>query len=186
MAESDRDMRLLQGILREGSQVITLLASRRDSISIFSSVTDTFGKIRFQLMDTWKENDPYNKTQLFESLFADLEKQYSNFKGRQLTVNVNTLSRTLTTKEDIQGELTLDSGYEVTLLEALSVALNFTMKITKPVDGKWGGQISNGSVDGMIGEVFRRDAHIAICSMGITGESCNLNVMGSQCLWPVC
>ena len=38
-----------------------------------------------------------------------------------------------------------------------------------PADGQWGGPVEGGNVTGMIGQVNRREAHLAIDEITITG-----------------
>ena len=40
-----------------------------------------------------------------------------------------------------------------------------------PPDGQWGGPLPDGNVSGIIGQVARREAHLAICEITITGDS---------------
>ncbi|XP_068228646.1 glutamate receptor ionotropic, delta-1-like [Palaemon carinicauda] len=67
-----------------------------------------------------------------------------------------------------EGTLTLSSGFEGSIVRALSYALNFTYQMVSPADGKWGGPLEDGSVVGMIGDVFNRKAHFALCEITIT------------------
>jgi len=44
-----------------------------------------------------------------------------------------------------------------------------------PADGQWGGPLDNGEVTGMIGQVARREAHLAIDEITITGKHSNIH-----------
>ncbi|XP_066976057.1 glutamate receptor ionotropic, delta-1-like [Macrobrachium rosenbergii] len=71
-------------------------------------------------------------------------------------------------KEFDNGTYVPDSGIDISVMDALGGALNFTYRVMKPADGKWGGPLPDGTITGMIGEVARRNAHIAICEITIT------------------
>lgn len=43
-------------------------------------------------------------------------------------------------------------------------------EVVTPPDGQWGGPLPDGTVSGMIGQVARREAHLAICEITISGE----------------
>ncbi|CAG2198776.1 GRID1 [Mytilus edulis] len=52
------------------------------------------------------------------------------------------------------------TGFTMDLLQHLALALNFTYEITRPLDGKWGSQMENGSWNGLIGHLERRDVDL--------------------------
>ncbi|KAK8380493.1 hypothetical protein O3P69_016827 [Scylla paramamosain] len=43
-------------------------------------------------------------------------------------------------------------------------------QVLTPPDGQWGGPLPDGNVSGIIGQVARREAHLAICEITITGS----------------
>lgn len=57
-------------------------------------------------------------------------------------------------------------------------------KVVTPPDGQWGGPLPDGSVSGMIGQVARREAHLAICEITISGERAVRGMGGrGSCEW---
>ncbi|XP_066976336.1 glutamate receptor ionotropic, delta-2-like [Macrobrachium rosenbergii] len=72
-------------------------------------------------------------------------------------------------REFDNGTYVASSGIDVSVIRALGSVLNFTYRVIKPADGKWGGPLPDGTITGMIGEVARRNAHFAICEITITG-----------------
>ncbi|KAM6434858.1 putative glutamate receptor isoform 1-T3 [Liasis olivaceus] len=59
-------------------------------------------------------------------------------------------------------------GYCIDLLEKLSEMLHFKYKVGIVKDGKYGSLSSNGSWSGMIGEVVRKEADLAVAPLTIT------------------
>ncbi|XP_076095691.1 glutamate receptor ionotropic, kainate glr-3-like [Mytilus galloprovincialis] len=53
------------------------------------------------------------------------------------------------------------------LLHHLALALNFTYEITQPLDGKWGAQMENGSWNGLIGQLERRDVDLVAAPVAV-------------------
>ncbi|XP_068228563.1 glutamate receptor ionotropic, delta-2-like [Palaemon carinicauda] len=102
-------------------------------------------------------------------VFENLDKSYSNFRGRQLTLTANNNYPFIRTEKMSNGELFPTAGFEYSIVKALAEALNFTLRLIAPPDGKWGGPLPNGTVVGMIGVVARREAHFAFCEISITG-----------------
>ncbi|XP_052103578.1 glutamate receptor ionotropic, kainate glr-3-like [Mytilus californianus] len=65
------------------------------------------------------------------------------------------------------------TGFTMDLLHHLALALNFTYEITRPPDGKWGAQMENGSWNGLMGHLERRDVDLvaAPVTVQITREN---------------
>ncbi|KAK7085911.1 hypothetical protein SK128_018156 [Halocaridina rubra] len=174
-------MQILQGLLREGSQVTVMKFVDHSKVQVFVSRVEQDNVIRFQECATWmssykRASRPTSRSGdlrvklLAPALFQPLEMVYSDFKGRQLTVTANDNSPFFGMKWDsTSGQYVPDSGIDISIMDALSSKLNFTYRVKKPSDGKWGGPLPDGNVTGMIGEVYRRNAHLAICEITITG-----------------
>ncbi|CAG2211131.1 GRID1 [Mytilus edulis] len=60
------------------------------------------------------------------------------------------------------------TGFTMDLLQHLALALNFTYEITRPLDGKWGSQMENGSWNGLIGHLERRDVDLVAAPLTMT------------------
>ncbi|XP_066984734.1 glutamate receptor ionotropic, delta-2-like [Macrobrachium rosenbergii] len=108
------------------------------------------------------------KSKIRLDVFEDLEKSYSNFGGRQLTVTANNNHPFILFEKLSNGDLLPVAGYELAIIKALGEALNFTFRLVEPPDGKWGGPLPDGTVVGMIGVVARREAHFAMCEISVT------------------
>ncbi|VDI59959.1 Hypothetical predicted protein [Mytilus galloprovincialis] len=59
------------------------------------------------------------------------------------------------------------TGFTMDLLRHLASALNFTYEITQPLDGKWGAQMENGSWNGLIGQLERRDIDLVAAPVAV-------------------
>ncbi|XP_042858563.1 glutamate receptor ionotropic, delta-1-like, partial [Penaeus japonicus] len=59
-------------------------------------------------------------------------------------------------------------GFEITLLDELATAINFTYHYVRPEDGQWGRLTSNGTWTGMIGMVATEKADFAVSDIGIS------------------
>ncbi|XP_050714156.1 glutamate receptor ionotropic, delta-1-like [Eriocheir sinensis] len=53
-------------------------------------------------------------------------------------------------------------GYLVTALDYMAQGINFTYMFKRPPDGQWGNKQPDGTVTGMVGQVFREEAHIGL------------------------
>ncbi|XP_068229792.1 glutamate receptor ionotropic, delta-2-like [Palaemon carinicauda] len=156
---------LLRNIIREGSIVLLVVINPgENTFKLFSSHIEQNGDISFLERETWK----LLSTESGE-IFPQLNDLYSDFGGRRLTVTANNDSPFFVIKEFDNGTYFADSGIDVNIVDALGDTLNFTYKVMKPADGKWGGPLPDGTITGMIGEVARRNAHIAICEITVTG-----------------
>ncbi|GAB0198862.1 probable glutamate receptor [Grus japonensis] len=59
-------------------------------------------------------------------------------------------------------------GYCIDLLKALAAMLHFSYKVKVVGDGQYGAVSSNGNWTGMIGEILRREADIAVAPLTVT------------------
>ncbi|XP_068210624.1 glutamate receptor ionotropic, delta-2-like [Palaemon carinicauda] len=107
-------------------------------------------------------------SKISSSLFYDLDEKYSNFERRKLTGTANSVTPFIVLEKESDGQLILTTGFEGSVIKAMSKALNFTYSMMTPADGQWGGPLPNGSVTGLIGDVYRREAHFAMTSITIT------------------
>ncbi|KAK2152669.1 hypothetical protein LSH36_322g05030 [Paralvinella palmiformis] len=67
----------------------------------------------------------------------------------------------------VGGELVWD-GLCIEILKTLASSLKFTFDLVVPPDKKWGAPMSNGTWNGMVGQVLRGDADFAIAKFTIT------------------
>ncbi|XP_068228721.1 glutamate receptor ionotropic, delta-1-like [Palaemon carinicauda] len=152
---------VLQGFLREGSQVTVFQKTSSNLFHLYSAIVDTSGDVRFQDIGTWEKNAVGYKTHLTKDLFIDLEKSYSDFAGRELTVTANENYPFIRLEQESHGEMKLVEGFEYTIINSLGKALNFSSQLM----GKWGGPLPNGTVIGLIGDIARREAHFSLCEI---------------------
>ncbi|XP_068228659.1 glutamate receptor ionotropic, delta-1-like [Palaemon carinicauda] len=148
--------------------VIVIQLHSHGNVEVLSSTIDNTGLTRFHHSNTWVKTTKGYKKKGNQPLFTDLDQEYSNFHGRTIRVSANNNPPFLFMEETNEGTLTLSSGFEGSIVRALSYALNFTYQMVSPADGKWGGPLEDGSVVGMIGDVFNRKAHFALCEITIT------------------
>ncbi|XP_064122845.1 glutamate receptor ionotropic, delta-2-like isoform X2 [Macrobrachium nipponense] len=168
MVTSENTMQLLQLALREGSQVIAIQITGMDSVKLHASRMDSAGLVRFQDSGVWTLGHKDFTSKMSRSLFYDLDARYSNFERRKLTGTANSVTPFIVLEKQDDGQLILTTGFEGSVIKALSKTLNFTYRMMTPADGQWGGPLPNGSVTGLIGDVYRRQAHFAMTSITIT------------------
>ncbi|ESO99692.1 hypothetical protein LOTGIDRAFT_173635 [Lottia gigantea] len=61
------------------------------------------------------------------------------------------------------------SGYAKTFSDAMSLYLNFTYEFVEPEDNQWGNFV-NGSWDGLVGQLLRREVDMAVAELTLTTE----------------
>ncbi|XP_047497774.1 probable glutamate receptor [Penaeus chinensis] len=125
----------------------------------------------FQLRGIWQGPDTDETLTQHDLIFLELSQIYADFKGRELVVSVINNWPFFGVKYLADGTPEADSGLDVSVLQALSRTLNFTYRLTEPEDRQWGGPQPDGSVTGMIGQVARHEAHLAINEITITGNA---------------
>ena len=95
----------------------------------------------------------------------------NNLKGMALRVATISFPILHELHYDESGEHILQSGgFFLEVLNILAAKLNFTLKIIPSVDGKWGGMDSNGTWNGLMGMLIRREADIVAAALTITKE----------------
>nr|XP_053630413.1 glutamate receptor ionotropic, delta-2-like [Cherax quadricarinatus] len=129
-----------------------------------------FAGLRFIPMGSWKLTPSGATGRLDGSLVPDLKKRYENMRGRQLIVSANNNWPFFGLKYPPGGGVEADSGIDIQIMNTLGSFLNFTYRVVSPADGQWGGPLPDGTVSGLIGQVARREVHIAICEITITAS----------------
>ncbi|XP_069159716.1 glutamate receptor ionotropic, delta-2-like [Procambarus clarkii] len=186
---------IIQDSLREGSQVS--MAVRRDEggYTILSFFIHVDNSVRFRVAGRWVDQGEtgqrgYVVGAVFPDLdllyrdkgatgqrgyvvgavFPDLDLLYRDFQGRQLTVATvnNWPFFQLTVLADGRREPL--AGIDVNVVNTLSEHLNFTYQVVEPADRRWGGPGQDGSVSGMVGVVYRHQAHLALGELTITEQ----------------
>ncbi|XP_036449582.1 glutamate receptor ionotropic, delta-1 [Colossoma macropomum] len=76
--------------------------------------------------------------------------------------------------ENILGQPKRYKGFSIDVLDALAKILGFKYEIYQVADGKYGSPQSNGSWNGMIGELIKKRADLAISAITITPERENV------------
>ncbi|XP_071522288.1 probable glutamate receptor [Panulirus ornatus] len=162
--------RPLQRLLREGTQVTLAVRTSLTTYRLLTSTVASDGLPRFTLVGTWQLH-PYGPVgQMNQPLVPDLYKRYENLEGREIVVAANDNLPFIGLRKLDDGRLVAHSGIDVEILNTLSQFLNFTYRVVSPPDGQWGGLLPDGTISGMIGQVARREVHIAICEITITGS----------------
>ncbi|XP_042234304.1 glutamate receptor ionotropic, delta-2-like [Homarus americanus] len=106
--------------------------------------------------------------QVQEPLVPDPLKLYADMSGRQLIVTANNNWPFFGLKKLGDGEVEAETGIDIQIMNTLGQFLNFTYHVVSPADGQWGGPLPDGTVSGLIGQVARREAHVAICEITVT------------------
>ncbi|KAK7076309.1 hypothetical protein SK128_001033 [Halocaridina rubra] len=158
----------IKGLIREGSQVLVIKVISQYSVKFYSTSVDNKNNISFIEGGSWRLIDGTAKDRVSPDLFLPITDFYKDFHGRQLLVKANNNPPFHGLKKLEDGTFMSDSGIDVSIVNALSQSLNFSWRVERPRDGKWGGPLPDGTVSGMIGEVSRREAHLAICEITIT------------------
>ncbi|KAK4323245.1 hypothetical protein Pmani_006028 [Petrolisthes manimaculis] len=96
-----------------------------------------------------------------EDLFPD---QFQDFGGVSLRVTVSLFDIPMVFQRE-DGEV---DGYSARVLVTLASWLNFTYSYNIVTAATWGERLENGSYDGMLGEVQRRESHMVINFFTIT------------------
>ncbi|KAK4316522.1 hypothetical protein Pmani_012299 [Petrolisthes manimaculis] len=157
----------LSMVLREGTHVGLLVRVEPDLYHIFSSYVDMTSAIRFQKVGSWSVDTTTGY--LKQPLFPDMSEFYLDLHGRQLKVTTVSSDPFFTLVYRGEGQSPLpDRGIDANIAQTLATFLNFTYEIVVPADRKWGGPQADGTVTGMIGEVYSHRAHLAICEITIT------------------
>ncbi|XP_037790593.1 glutamate receptor ionotropic, kainate 4-like [Penaeus monodon] len=73
----------------------------------------------------------------------------------------------LITEDEETGNFTME-GPMFSLLETLAEAMNFSYTLTRPPDGYWGAPLENGSWTGMVGQIYRKEADLALGPFALT------------------
>ncbi|XP_047495517.1 probable glutamate receptor [Penaeus chinensis] len=73
----------------------------------------------------------------------------------------------LITEGEERGSFTVE-GPMFSLLETLAEAMNFSYTLTRPPDGYWGAPLENGSWTGMVGQIYRKEADLALGPFALT------------------
>ena len=106
------------------------------------------------------------------NITADWLEAYSNYAIQQRPLIVTTVETQPYTMKTIASFATKGNsqfeGYAVDLIDELSQLLNFKYEIRLCKDGKYGAQGPDGSWNGMIGELLRNEADLAIVDLTIT------------------
>ncbi|XP_063590199.1 glutamate receptor ionotropic, delta-1-like [Penaeus indicus] len=138
-------------------------------IPVLREGTQVNNTVSFQRRGIWQGPDTDEKLTQHDLIFPELSQLYADFQGRELVVSVINNWPFFGVKYLADGTPVADLGLDVSVLQALSRALNFTYRLTEPEDRQWGGPQPDGSVTGMIGQVARHEAHLAINEITITG-----------------
>ncbi|XP_071532036.1 glutamate receptor ionotropic, delta-2-like [Panulirus ornatus] len=124
---------------------------------------------RFHKVGSWAAGGACsNSDRVKGGLVPDLKQLYSDFQRRQLVVTSNNLWPYFQIKTLQNGTVTPISGIDHSVLNILSEKLNFTYRLVRPPDGKWGGPQPDNTVSGLVGQVARHEAHAAMCALTIT------------------
>ncbi|XP_068247831.1 glutamate receptor ionotropic, delta-2-like [Palaemon carinicauda] len=116
----------------------------------------------------WHDVNKADSLSLKRPLTPDLLEVYSDFRGRELkSAVVDNWPYFKITPLDENNALP-HSGIDCNILNSMAVKLNFTYKLKPDPENRWGGPQPDGTVDGMIGMVARREVDFAINEITIT------------------
>ncbi|XP_064109541.1 glutamate receptor ionotropic, kainate 2-like [Macrobrachium nipponense] len=124
---------------------------------------------RVVLSASWTEStglDVYGDQQLFPNKFKKLR------DGAEIVVAGNNLPPHISiqevAKENGQGREFLYSGPVMRLLRILATNVNFTYRLVQPPDGSWGILFPNGTWNGIIGMILKKEVDLALGPFGVT------------------
>nr|XP_045610743.1 glutamate receptor ionotropic, delta-1-like [Procambarus clarkii] len=161
----------LQHQLWEGSLVTLAVRTTPTTYTLMTSrVAASSGLPRLEAIGTWEVGPGGPRGHLTEPLLPDPNTLYGNMGGRQLVVSANADWPFFGLKPLPGGGVQPDSGIDIQIMNTLGQFLNFTYRVVSPADGQWGGPLPDGSVSGVIGQVARRESHLAICEITITAN----------------
>ncbi|XP_069164789.1 probable glutamate receptor [Procambarus clarkii] len=161
----------LQHQLWEGSLVTLAVRTTPTTYTLMTSrVAASSGLPRLEAIGTWEVGPGGPRGHLTEPLLPDPNTLYGNMGGRQLVVSANADWPFFGLKPLPGGGVQPDSGIDIQIMNTLGQFLNFTYRVVSPADGQWGGPLPDGSVSGLIGQVARRESHLAICELTITAN----------------
>lgn len=127
------------------------------------------------LLDQWKYGHFVQGNQLYP------HKQINLYQC-PLTICTFDFPPMLILKNNTDTNFTLD-GAEGRILSVAAAAMNFTPRITKPSDGRrWGIVYQNGSADGLVGDLIRRQADIGIAFLSLSKDRYELLEMTNMYL----
>nr|XP_053641769.1 glutamate receptor ionotropic, kainate 2-like [Cherax quadricarinatus] len=98
-----------------------------------------------------------------DKFFKFLQKTSLVVAAEQYEPHVNLLGH-----ETLQGTEVTFSGPLINLLEIFSHSINFSYKIMRPPDGGWGAKMQDGTWNGMVGMVARKEVDFGLGPFGVT------------------
>ncbi|KAK3863639.1 hypothetical protein Pcinc_030602 [Petrolisthes cinctipes] len=120
-------------------------------------------KLSRQKTTTKNLTTPQQQQQLLQS--------YRDMEGRQLLVTTNQNWPFFRIAEWDNNDTVIGvSGIDLSVIRALAHTLNFTFRLVRPPDGKWGSPQPDGTITGLIGQVARHEAQLALCELTITSS----------------
>ncbi|XP_066964370.1 uncharacterized protein [Macrobrachium rosenbergii] len=161
--EAESSLITLQNLIAEGTRVLIVTKDSREAPKLFRSQVDKAGVTRFTRP----------KGKINENHTADFGvqeySQYSDFSGRLMKVAVKEAFVTMEFGRTYpDGSVELKEGVDVSLIKILSSALNFTYKAFPPPDDIWGNPQPDGTVNGIIGMIARREVTLGLAVLAIT------------------
>ncbi|KAK4313222.1 hypothetical protein Pmani_015399 [Petrolisthes manimaculis] len=132
---------------------------------IYRSYVNHKNQVRFEEVGTWRGQTTGS---LSRPLFPDILKLYRNFQGRQLVTAAVDYWPFFEVKLLENGTAVPGNGIDISILNTIGRNLNFTYRVQVPADLSWGNLQEDGTVTGIVGEVFARRAHFAIDEITIT------------------
>ncbi|KAL9962089.1 hypothetical protein ACROYT_G031159 [Oculina patagonica] len=120
----------------------------------------------FERTGTWNST---KGAVLFEKILHNVESlpTRESVHGAKLRVAVVEDAPFVMKKKHVDGSFSYE-GYCIDLLNGLARNLKFTYEIYPSPDGLYGGETKNGTWNGMIGELIRKRADVAVAALTIT------------------
>ncbi|KAK7063207.1 hypothetical protein SK128_012464 [Halocaridina rubra] len=155
-------IRGLPEVLQDGTRVTLVNKNLAGKRSVYAARVSHDGVVRMVHYGTWKGHvDPISK-ELLMKIVEDYNNEYSDMKGRQLTIAAKDIAPYFVMKSREDGSFQDISGSGVQILRALSKVMNFTYRVQPPADNEYGLILPNGTVTGVIGMVSKGEATMAI------------------------
>ncbi|XP_066950655.1 probable glutamate receptor [Macrobrachium rosenbergii] len=159
----------LEGKIFEGTEVAIMNRLCDGKFGVFAAQVDSYGLTRFLYKGKWnsKLRDGGQRLPSLIDIKADIGSTL-DMKGRRMTVAILELWPFVKFDKVLKdGTVEAQSGSDILILNTISSLLNFTYRLVTPGDNTWGFPQPDGTINGMIGMVARREVAFAICGISI-------------------
>ncbi|XP_068239645.1 probable glutamate receptor isoform X2 [Palaemon carinicauda] len=155
----------LQEFVNEGTQVVPFVKTLGGHMVYFLPSVNPDGVTQFTNKGKWESSKD-----LKETFSEDLQQKPYNLSGRKFRLGTKESTQVVKLGRHFSdGSIeVLPGGFDVDIINILSLTLNFTYKAFLSQDDVWGDALPNGNATGVIGMVARREAVIGVSALAIS------------------